>query len=63
MYVANEDVTSFEKKFQVTEDTNDDGLVDANDLGGGRRTEIDISSNNTVWVLSQIENALSLIHI
>ena len=57
VYVANEDVTSFEKKFQVTEDTNDDGLVDANDLGGGRRTEIDISSNNTVWVLSQIENA------
>ena len=55
VYVANEDITSFEKKFQITEDTNDDGIADSQDLGGGRRTEIDISSNNTVWVLGQIE--------
>ena len=55
VYVSNEDVSSFEKKFQVTEDTNDDGVSDSSDLGGGRRTEIDIASNNTIWVLGQIE--------
>ena len=55
VYLANEDVTSFEKKFQITEDTNEDGIVDSEDAGSGRRTEIDISSNNTVWVLGQIE--------
>tara|TARA_B100000989_G_scaffold269810_1_gene225499 strand:- start:4904 stop:9235 length:4332 start_codon:yes stop_codon:yes gene_type:complete len=57
VYVANDEVTAFEKKFQVKEDTNNNGLVDDNDLGGGRRTEIDISSNNTIWVLAQIETA------
>ena len=57
VYVSNDDVSSFEKKFQVTEDTNDDGTSDSSDLGGGRRTEIDIASNNTIWVLGQIETA------